>query len=269
MKIKSLFPLPIKRLFRKMQWIVNNYDSIGNIQVNKPNGNHYHGPITYDTDGLTTSNNSDFVKDPRFVRAYNAAAATNPWAGFTLQWRVYTVCWFADHVKKLQGEFVECGVNTGAYARAVIEYTDFNSLGKTFYLFDTFQGLDESLVSDEEKKAGISIYLGDHYKDVYQQVLNTFKPFNAKIVKGSVPYTLNQFAHKSVSFLSIDMNCVAPEIAAAEFFWEKLVPGAIIILDDYGFAPHVQQKLAFDKFAKEKNVSILSLPTGQGVIIKP
>jgi hypothetical protein len=40
-------------------------------------------------------------------------------------------------------------------------------------------------------------------------------------------------------------------------------------LDDYGFPQHINQKNAFDKFAKDRGVQILSLPTAQGVIIKP
>jgi CTP synthase (UTP-ammonia lyase) len=59
-----------------------------------------------------------------------------------------------------------------------------------------------------------------------------------------------------------------PEIAAAEFFWPRMSLGGIIILDDYGWQGFDEQRLAFDKFAKEKNVPILSLPTGQALIIK-
>jgi hypothetical protein len=64
------------------------------------------------------------------------------------------------------------------------------------------------------------------------------------------------------------MNVVQPEIAAAEYFWDKLVQGAVLILDDYGFPQHIHQKIAFDDFAKQRNQTILSLPTGQGIIIK-
>jgi hypothetical protein len=65
------------------------------------------------------------------------------------------------------------------------------------------------------------------------------------------------------------MNCVEPEIAAAHHFWDLLVPGAIMLLDDYGHPRHREQKLAFDQFAREKGVKILSLPTEQAIIQKP
>jgi hypothetical protein len=228
---------------------------------------HFLGPVTYCTDSLVTSNNCDFINEPRFASAYAAALATNPWDGFTLQWRVYLCCWFADHVKHLEGDFVECGVNTGAYSRAVIEYLNFNSTSKTFYLLDTYEGLVRNLVSEEELAAGIDVYF-NHYGNVYEQVKKTFAPFNAKIIKGIVPDTLPQCTAEKICYLSLDMNCVYPEIAAINYFWDKLVRGAVIILDDYGFPMHIHQKQAFDAFAKEKNVDILTLPTGQGIMFR-
>jgi O-methyltransferase len=47
------------------------------------------------------------------------------------------------------------------------------------------------------------------------------------------------------------------------------VPGAIIVLDDYGWRKQINQKIAFDRFADAREVNILSLPTGQGLLIKP
>ena len=60
-----------------------------------------------------------------------------------------------------------------------------------------------------------------------------------------------------------------PEIAAANFLWPRLEPGAFMLLDDYGWAPHIHQKRAWDVWAKENQIRILSLPTGQGLIMKP
>jgi hypothetical protein len=65
------------------------------------------------------------------------------------------------------------------------------------------------------------------------------------------------------------MNIVQPEIAAMEFFWDNLVPGAAVILDDYGWANYSLQQEAHDRFAAAMGVPILLLPTGQGLIIKP
>lgn len=265
MRLKEVIPIQIRSLYHRFNWFTKNYGKINKFSALRPT--HYHGPITYDTDGLTTSNNADFIREPRFAKAYATAAATNPWQGFTLQWRTYIVCWFADLVKDLEGDFVECGVNTGAYSRAVIEYVDFKSLNKKFYLLDTFQGLVPGQISEQESKAGIEKYLGT-YRDVYEQVKQTFAEFNVSIIKGMVPDTLPQCDARKICYLSIDMNVVAPEIAAINYFWDKVVKGGVVILDDYGFPQHINQKNAFDEFAKSKNAAILTLPTGQGIIFK-
>jgi O-methyltransferase len=258
----------LRKIIKGIYWLKNNYTKItpSSVPVTLWFGGKY--PLSYNTDGIATVNNCDFIKEPRFAKAYQAAKDTNPWEGFTLQWRTHVVCYFADLVKNLEGDFVECGVNTGAYSRAVIDYIDFNTTRKKFYLLDTFEGFVMELVTEEEKKAGIGQY-NDHYTDVYANVVETFRPFNVSVIKGMVPNTLPQCTAEKICYLSIDMNCVAPEIAAANYFWDKIVKGGVMLLDDYGFPMHINQKLAFDDFAKEKGVSILSLPTGQGIIFKP
>jgi len=264
--LKKTIPYSVRSLYNKVNWFKNHFTEINKFSELK--STHYNGPVTYDTDGLTTSNNCDFISEPRFAKAYKAAAGTKPWLGFTLQWRVYVVCWLADYVKNLGGDYVECGVNTGAYSRAIVDYINFNSLGKRFYLLDTFEGFPEWQISEAEYAAGIAMYGGDHYKDVYRRVVETFAGFPVEIIKGIVPDILVKCYSDSIAFLSIDMNAVAPEIAAAEFFWPKLVSGGVMVLDDYGFPRHINQKLAFDNFATQKGVNILCLPTGQGVLFK-
>jgi len=225
------------------------------------------GPLTYNADGLACSNNCDFLNDERFIKAYELGKGTGSWEEYDVRWRAYVVCWAADHVRNLAGDFVECGVNRGGFSRTVIDYVDFPSLRKKFYLLDTFQGLSGECISEAERARGIE---PGGYADCYESVLKTFKGFNVEIIRGVVPQTLAAVETQQVCYLSIDMNCAAPEIAAAEFFWDKLVSGAVIVLDDYGRGDrYYEQKSAFDRFASAKSVQILSLPTGQGLIFKP
>ena len=53
------------------------------------------------------------------------------------------------------------------------------------------------------------------------------------------------------------------------FLWNRLVPGAPVLLDDYAYSGYEWQKVGMDAFATEHGLSILSLPTGQGLLIKP
>ncbi len=221
----------------------------------------------YDQDGLTTVHNTGFMTVTDFVRAEAAGAATGSWKN--IHWRVHTILWAAAHCNTIEGDFVECGTNKGGFARAICEYIKFSNTDRRFYLLDTFKGLDESLLTKEEQKAGKKEHFRDVYTDCYDEVRKTFLPFPFIIlVKGAVPGTLNQVKSGKVAFLSVDMNSVIPEIAALDFFWDKLSAGGMIILDDYAYVTCDIQYEAHNKWAAEKGIKILSLPTGQGLIIK-
>ncbi|MEW5733834.1 MAG: TylF/MycF/NovP-related O-methyltransferase [Thermodesulfobacteriota bacterium] len=224
------------------------------------------GPLTYNQDGLATRHNADFMKDPDFARAYGAGWETGSWDG-PLHWRLHVILWAAARAAAIPGDFVECGVNKGGFSRAVIEYLDFGGMARTFWLLDTFQGLAGSQLSECERARGIT---AGGYEECWDAVIRTFAPFpNVTLVRGMVPDTLARVTAPNVAYLSVDMNCAEPEIAALEFFWPRLSSGAVVVLDDYGWKKHIEQKQAHDAFARKKGVPLLSLPTGQGLIIKP
>lgn len=81
--------------------------------------------------------------------------------------------------------------------------------------------------------------------------------------------TLAQIDSEEIAFVHIDMNCAPPEIAAIEYLWPRLTTGAMVLLDDYAYIGYHHQKNAMDKFANSKSVDIMSLPTGQGLLVKP
>jgi len=232
----------------------------------------FYAPV-YDSDGLRTNpaviHNHDFLKDPRFVKAY-ARGIRAQGEDQKYYWRVHVALWCAAHAARLPGDFVECGVWKGFLSSAIMTYLDRNNLAKKFSLFDTFCGIDEEQVTAEERGRLHLDHYRKYYLPNYEDVKRNFAEFkNVTIVKGSVPDTLNQVAVGPVGYLSIDMNNVTPEVAAAEHFWDRLVPGAMILLDDYGFVSYEEQKRGFDQFARARGVEVLALPTGQGLIVKP
>jgi hypothetical protein len=106
----------------------------------------------YDQDGLRSIHNHEFVDDPAFNAAYGRGVEA---AGdYAFHWRVHVALWAAATGAQVPGSFVECGVNRGFLSSAIMRHLDWNSRRETFYLFDTFAGLDERFVSDEEKQSG-------------------------------------------------------------------------------------------------------------------
>ncbi|MGH8163034.1 MAG: TylF/MycF/NovP-related O-methyltransferase, partial [Rhodanobacteraceae bacterium] len=108
------------------------------------------------------------------------------------------------------------------------------------------------------------------YEECFEAARTNFAPWpRCRLVRGEVPDTLAAFpADRKVAFLSIDMNILLPEIAALDFFWDRLLPGGIVLLDDYGWASHADQRAGFDAFARAQGTLVLTLPTGQGMLIR-
>lgn len=225
----------------------------------------------YNHDGLWSVHNHDFMSDPSFCRAYErGCCAANE--DYRWHWRVHIGLWAAFSARKLDGDFVECGVNYGCMSSAIMEFLDWNSLKKTFYLLDTFAGLDPQYVSSDDLNCAAKELLekDSRYVKNIETVKENFSQWqNIRIIQGSIPETLNQVDTRKVAFLHIDMNCSPPEVAAMRFFWDRLLPGAFVLFDDYAFRGFKSQKDSMDCFAREKGVMIASLPTGQGLLLKP
>ncbi len=230
------------------------------------------GPLTYNQDGLATRHSADFMRDPRFAQAYRAGAENaNP--GTHVEWRVHVALWCASQAIELDGDFVECGVHTGILSGAVLTWLDFaRHAPRQFYLFDTWAGIPEEQMSEAEKAIGLPA-MNRKYKDgdgLFAAAQAKFSKWpNARVVRGRVPDTLSALrSNEPIVYVSMDMNVAEAEMAAADVLWPRLVTGGLMLLDDYGWAPHINQKRAWDDWAGREGVMILSLPTGQGLIRK-
>jgi len=230
-------------------------------------------PYTFNADGLATVHDAGFLSDARFAAAYAAGAATghriSPPEKLHIEWRVYVCCWAAWHAMRIAGDFVECGVGTGIVSLAVCRYVGFESLDKRFWLFDTYGGIPEEQALPAELALARSKNRR-HYFDSHALVARNFSAFpNVRLIKGTVPASLAQDGLRQIAYLHIDMNIAYPEVEASRVLWDRLTPGGIVIYDDYASLAHSAQKQALDAFAAERSVKILSLPTGQGMLLKP
>lgn len=226
----------------------------------------------YHQDGLQSVHNHEFMADPAFQRAY--ARGVQAAQDYSWHWRVHTGLWAAATAAQVPGDFVECGVNRGFMSSAIMEFLNWHTQARTFYLLDTFRGVDERFLSEEDRVTGVSernirdIESGFYTFDVDAIRSNFSEWENTKIIVGAIPETLPNVSSDRIAFLHLDLNCSLPEVAAADFLWDRLVPGAVILLDDYGYIGYRSQKIGMDEFAKRRRISILSLPTGQGLIVK-
>jgi hypothetical protein len=217
-------------------------------------------------DGLLSRHNRDFLEEPDFVRAYARGIDASGDLGW--RWRVHIGLWAAATAARHPGDFVECGVNRGFLSTAIMEYLDWDRLGKQFWLLDTFAGIDlsqlegDELAAARERNARMDLADGDSVRAWFSQWQNV------NVIEGSVPATLPQVQADEIAYLHLDMNASAPEVAALEYFWERLVPGAVVLFDDYGYRGYEAQRHALGALARRRDFPIASLPTGQGLLIR-
>jgi hypothetical protein len=239
--------------------------------------------VFYSEDNLSTNHNHDFAIEERFLTAFKTYLDTpfqreNP-GNHHGRWNIHVVLWAATHAVRLKSDIVQLGVFEGSEACAMAGYTDFASTQSTMYLVDTFEGVPEYQWSNAERLAGADSAQWAYKKeaekmDVFNYVRNKLKHYpNINVVKGVVPDVLTSIRSNAIGCLLLDLNCALPEIAAANYLWDTVKTGGLIISDDYGHSRkgegYIEQKIAFDNFAKSKNVEVLTLPTGHGLIIKP
>ena len=229
----------------------------------------------YGRDGLFTLHNDHFRDDPAFQAAYARGLHASHGVDPQWEWRIHVGLWVASRAVRVPGNFVECGVNTGFLSSAIMQRLNWRTVDKRFYLIDTFNGPVISQYSQDEIEHGRlevaenSIAAGAYATDVEAIRANFAEWPNAIVVQGVVPDVLPTIEIGDVAFLHIDLNCAYPERAALEYFWDRLSPGALVLLDDYTYLGHDCQRRAIDDAAQALGFEVLSLPTGQGLILRP
>ncbi len=210
-----------------------------------------------------------FQEDERFKAAWAYTAEKNDkaWPGGTpdVRWRAHTACWAAEQALTVEGDFVECGVYMGLLSLTVCGVIDFDKTGRAFWLFDTFAGIPQRQGSTLAAKTN------EIYTCGLKEAQDAFSRFrSARLVAGALPETLNVLPpDRMIAYLSVDLNDAGYEMQVMDRLWPRLSAGGVVLIDDYGWTFNREQHRVWNRFASENGVSILSLPTGQGLIVKP
>jgi hypothetical protein len=228
----------------------------------------------YARDGLFTMHNDHFRRDEAFRAAYERGVEASRGFDPKMEWRVHVALWAASAASRAAGDFVECGVNAGFVSSAIMHSLDWRKSGRQFHLIDTFSGPVLSQYSQGEIARGrdalarAAVAAGAYVTDLERVRANFSEWPNAVVIQGAVPGVLATLDVGRVAFLHLDMNCALPEQAALEFFWSRLSPGGIVLLDDYAYYGNDSLAEAIDSVSTRLGFRVLSLPTGQGLIVK-
>jgi O-methyltransferase len=152
---------------------------------------------------------------------------------------------------KIEGAIVECGVWRGGSIMVAIDtLISLNSIEREVFLFDTFEGLpkpDPILDVDiwgnkgydgwilETRGAEASNWAYASLDDVRSNVLGLGYPDRLiRFVKGMVERTIPEKAPDKIALLRLDTDWHASTKHVLEQLFPALVPGGVLIMDDYG-----------------------------------
>jgi hypothetical protein len=220
-------------------------------------------------DGVATLHNLDCLNEPRFQYALSQSISAGGF-DYRIYMRQHQAIWAADYAlrRNPQGIFVELGTAKGYFMTSILasfEYLGTDLSQTQVLLFDSFVSSATDNKNSQRSENGKNIY----YAENVDQVKKTFSKYkNVRINQGVLPSILNSTEIKPISLIHIDLNAPEIEIECLKKLWEKILPGGLILIDDYAYSGFDYTNRLFNAFAKEFNVSILTTAWGPGVIIK-
>ena len=207
---------------------------------------------------LTWARNMSMLDDRRFVQAWESNIEST--SDTAIIWRRYVLACAGYHCVQLDGDFVECGAYTGVGIKTVIDYLGDIEFPKTFWGYDIFEH-DASMLNHAMPQHGAGLY------EKVQKKFSTYP--QVRLIKGLIPQVFKNNSPTRIAYLHIDLNQAPAEIAALEYLFDRIVPGGVLILDDYEWSGvYRPQKLAEDQWFDARHYRVMPLPTGQGLVIK-
>jgi hypothetical protein len=188
---------------------------------------------------------------------------------FLAHWELY------KQIADLPGSILEMGVSRGVSLFSFykfLEVTHPADTGRRAYGIDSFEGLTDFTPADGAETAGAAA--ADRQKGgwsagvVEGELMALAELFNAdnilareriKIVKGRVqealPKLLEETPGLRLSLVHFDMDLYEPTKFALECIWDRIVPGGILVFDEYAVQPWEGETRAVDEFRLSRGLT--------------
>lgn len=177
-------------------------------------------------------------------------------------------------VVNLPGDIVELGVYRGATLLGWANFLEIRNMGdrhKKIVGFDNFKGFGDFDEKDGKEKPEVGKQAGGFNSTEFEEQLrdainifdhDRFIPYKPRIhlVKGNIEETIPKYLEENpgmrIALLHFDVDLYKPTKVALEHMWDLVVPGGVVVFDEYGIPPWEGESRAVDEFFADKKVSI-------------
>ena len=177
--------------------------------------------------------------------------------------RAYVLHTLAAQALALGADLWECGVYKGGTARLLKNLVAAHSAPASLHLFDTFAGMPET---DPQRDLHGRGDFGDTDLASVQRAVGP----SERVVyhQGFIPDTFGGLEGARIAVAHIDVDIYQSVRDCCEFILPRLVPGGILMIDDYGYWDGSRR--ATDEWLEKTGHPLLLIPMGSGrIAVKP
>jgi len=174
---------------------------------------------------------SPWLEDFEFQRVY-AQIKENTLVDI---YRCFELWEIVEKIHKLENSasLIEVGVWKGGTAGIIGKKLALLDAQSTFYIADTFSGVAKATKKDK-------FYIGGEHADTSQEIVESLlkdKYNHYKILKGIFPDDTSHIipVDEKFGFCHVDVDVYESANGIVDWIWNKMIPGGIIVFDDYGF----------------------------------
>ncbi|MBF0354902.1 MAG: class I SAM-dependent methyltransferase [Alphaproteobacteria bacterium] len=171
-----------------------------------------------------------------------------------------------QRVVDLPGDIVELGVYRGASLMSWANFLEIRNMGdrhKRVWGFDNFEGFGQMEGKDGRDDPKVGKQPGGFASGVFLDQLedaisifddDRFIPYKPriKLVKGNIEESVPRWVEENpgvrISLLHFDADLYRPTKVALECLWPLVVPGGVVLFDEYGIPPWEGESKAVDEF---------------------
>lgn len=175
------------------------------------------------------------------------------------------------HNAGIEGAFVECGVWKGGSAMLMtLALQHFGDTERELFLYDTFEGMSAPTDADVDtkgRKADAIMsrldFIAIGLEEVRRNIQSTGYPdARVRYVQGKVEDTIPDTVPEKIALLRLDTDWYESTLHEMQHLWPRLVPGGVLVLDDYG--EWLGARKAVDEYFAQNNINVLLHRTDPG-----
>lgn len=181
-----------------------------------------------------------------------------------------------NETSNLSGFVAECGCYKGLSSNLMckaIKSGNAYFMGEGFQIYDSFEGLSqlqpedrESSTSSNKERPPKEIMKEGRFAVDIEKVKMSLSEFpNIQYFKGWIPHSFPSENPNQYRFVHVDVDLYQPTLDSLEYFWPKLLPGAIMLCDDFNWSG---AEKAVKEFSAKHSASYNVSPFNQAYFVK-